>query len=507
MKALAAVKNKALLRNLGYVNGKFIGAASGEVFSVTDPASGADIMQVPRMEANDAAHAIDASKKAFGQWKSSTGSERSKFMERMMHIMRRNADDLALIICAEAGKPFNEAKGEVMYALNFYEFYCEEAKRITGEILPAKGSSHRLFAMREAVGPTALITPWNFPSAMITRKVGPALAAGCSVVIKPAEQTPLSALALCAIAHEAGLPPGVLNCLTVAREDVESVGLELCHSSSIKKVSFTGSTAVGKWLMRESASTVKKVSMELGGNAPFLVFDDADLDVALKSLIAAKFRNAGQACIASNRVLVQAGVYEKFSAMIAAAAHSIPCDGDPAAHTAEKNPYGTIGPLIDHKAVEKVTRQVEDCVSKGAVAVVGGKAHETLNAAGGNFFMPTVLTGVTREMLPYHEETFGPVVPLIKFSTESEAVAMANDTPFGLAAYACTSDISRMFRLADNLESGMVGINEGGISAAGMGIPFGGFKESGVGREGGTYGLDEYLETKYVCIGGIQNNM
>jgi succinate-semialdehyde dehydrogenase/glutarate-semialdehyde dehydrogenase len=382
-----------------------------------------------------------------------------------------------------------------MYANSFYELYAEEAKRISGETISPPLSNRRMMTIKQPVGVAALITPWNFPAAMITRKLGPALAAGCTAVIKPSENTPLTALAMMAIAKEAGVPAGVVNCVTVGREEVKDVGETLCHSSDVRKVSFTGSTAVGKWLYRESASTMKRLSMELGGNAPFIVFDDADLDLAVKCLISAKFRNTGQVCVSSNRIFVQEGVYEAFSSKLVDKVRNIKVGSG----LESKN---SAGPLINVAGMDKCDRHVQDCLSKGAAVATGGKKINELNANGASFFEPTVLTGVTSEMAPYTEETFGPIASLFSFKTEDEVIAAANDTPYGLAGYCCTSSMSRTFRMAEALEVGMVGVNEGAMGSE-M-VPFGGVKESGIGREGGHYGLEEFQETKYICIGGIE---
>jgi succinate-semialdehyde dehydrogenase/glutarate-semialdehyde dehydrogenase len=382
-----------------------------------------------------------------------------------------------------------------MYANSFYELYAEEAKRISGETISPPLSNRRMMTIKQPVGVAALITPWNFPAAMITRKLGPALAAGCTAVIKPSENTPLTALAMMAIAKEAGVPAGVVNCVTVGREEVKDVGETLCHSSDVRKVSFTGSTAVGKWLYRESASTMKRLSMELGGNAPFIVFDDADLDLAVKCLISAKFRNTGQVCVSSNRIFVQEGVYEAFSSKLVDKVRNIKVGSG----LESKN---SAGPLINVAGMDKCDRHVQDCLSKGAAVATGGKKINELNANGASFFEPTVLTGVTSEMAPYTEETFGPIASLFSFKTEDEVIAAANDTPYGLAGYCCTSSMSRTFRMAEALEVGMVGVNEGAMGSE-M-VPFGGVKESGIGREGGHYGLEDFQETKYICIGGIE---
>ncbi|CAE7426936.1 gabD [Symbiodinium microadriaticum] len=404
--------------------------------------------------------------------------------------MHSNIDDLARIITLECGKPLPEARGEVMYAAGFLEWYAEEAKRMYGDIIPAPVAGPRKYlTTRQAVGPAALITPWNFPSAMITRKIAPAFAAGCTVTIKPAEETPLSALALCVLAQEAGVPDGVMNVVTVTREDVVAVGTQFCHSDYYRKISFTGSTNVGKWLLRESAMSMKRVCLENGGNAPFIIFDDADLDVALRALMAAKFRNAGQACIAANRIYVQDGVYDKFADMLTSKVSTLVCGDGLSAGV-------TMGPLINEAGVTKVDRQVQDCLAKGAILRCGGSAHTELNAQGGTFYLPTVLTEVTADMQPFLEETFGPVAPLCRFSTEEDVIHQANATRSGLAGYACTSSLSRAWRVAEELEFGLVGINEGAISSEVA--PFGGMKDSGLGREGGHQGLEAYLETKYI---------
>lgn len=493
-KSFEKLKHTSLIQSQGFINGQFTAgsASANDQFMVTNPSNGDVLARLPRMKAVDVVTAAEAANSAWADWKLTTANERSKLLMKMSELMQRHRDDLALILTLEAGKPLAEAKGELQYAISFLDFYAEECKRVHGEILQSPSRSRRIMTLRQPVGPAALITPWNFPSAMITRKLGPALAAGCTVVIKPPNETPLSALAICAIAVEAGIPPGVINCLTVDRTDVEDVGRALCHSSLIRKVSFTGSTNVGKWLMREAASTVKKVSLELGGNAPFIVFDDCDLDMALSALMSSKFRNAGQACIASNRVLVQEGIYDRFAEMVTAATQKLKIgDG--------LRPESTVGPLINAQGLSKVSNQVKDCVEKGAKVLTGGKEVHELNANGGFFYEPTVLVNVTKEMLPYTQETFGPVVPLMRFKTEDEAIALANDTPFGLSAYFCTNDLSRAWYIAEALEVGIVGINEGAVSLAST--PFGGWKESGLGREGGHWGIDEYLEDKYVCMG------
>lgn len=486
------IQAKHLFRTTGYINGKFItNNDKYKSFDVKNPANGNVIASCPRMNAKDVEHASEVAMKSWLEFKKTTVYERSKMLSNMGNLMDKYSNDLAHILSLEAGKPFAEAKGEIAYAKSFYDYYSEECKRISGEISESPIKGKKLLTIKQPVGPCALITPWNFPSAMITRKVGPAIAAGCTVVIKPSEETPLSALALCAIAEEAGVPAGVINCLTVGREEVVEVGTALCHSPLLRKLSFTGSTNVGKWLMRESSYNVKRLSLELGGNAPFIVFDDANLEVAVAALMASKFRNAGQTCISSNRILVQKGVYEKFSKMLAEKVASLKCGNG-----LEKGV--TMGPLINEQGLNKVTKHVNDSIAKGAKALVGGKPHAALNSKGGSFFEPTVLINVNSNMMPFSEETFGPVAPLMMFETDEEAIELANKTEFGLAGYACTSSLSRAWKVAEGIEFGLVGINEGAISMPSM--PFGGMKESGLGREGGKYGLDEYLEVKYICM-------
>lgn len=491
---LLSEDGKKLWQTTSFINGKFT-PATEKTFDVMNPASGEVLAQCSRHGSVQTKEAINAANEAWKSWKKTTVKERSKILMRMFDLVNKYRDDLATIMTLESGKPLAESKGELIYANSFYELYAEEAKRIHGETMSPPLSNRRMMTIKQPVGPAALITPWNFPAAMITRKLGPALAAGCTAVIKPSELTPLTALAFCAIAQEAGVPAGVVNCVTVGRPEVVEVGETLCHSSDIRKLSFTGSTAVGKWLYKECSSTMKKLSMELGGNAPFIVFDDADLDKAVAALLNSKFRNTGQTCISSNRIFVQEGIYDEFARRLTEKVQKIRVGSGLDA----KN---SAGPLIDINGMNKVNRQVEDCVSKGAAVATGGAIMEELNANGASFFQPTVLTGVTPEMAPYTEETFGPLAALFAFKTEEEVIRMANDTPFGLAGYTCTSSMSRMYRVAEALEVGMVGINEGAISSD-M-IPFGGVKESGLGREGGAYGIEEYLETKYICIGGIE---
>lgn len=494
----SVLKYPHLWQSQGFIDGKFTpGRGSMGTFDVCSPATGQRLATLPRMDDTEVDAAVQAANRAWPKWRQTTAKERSKVLQKMHSLMELYRDDLATILTLEAGKPLAEAKGEINYAMSFLEIYAEEAKRVSGQTIQAPVKGRRLVTMKQPVGPCGLITPWNFPSAMITRKLGPALAAGCTVVIKPADLTPLSALALCAIAHEAGVPPGVVNCLSVAPEQVVAVGGAMCHSPLLRKLSFTGSTQVGKWLMRESASTVKRLSLELGGNAPFIVFDDADLDTAVTALVNCKFRNAGQMCISGNRIFVQAGIYDAFAASLIAKVQKMRVGNG-------MDEGVTIGPVINAAGLAKVARHVDDCVSKGAMVRVGGGVNERLNAQGGFFFNPTVLTGVTTAMLPSTDETFGPVAPLFRFTSEEEVIKLANDTPYGLAGYACTRDLGRAWRLAEQLECGLVGINDGAISSAEA--PFGGMKESGLGREGGSWGIDEYLEVKYVCFGGIGGN-
>lgn len=485
------VKNQHLVNHIGYINGQFTAGTAKGTFSVKNPANGEVLGEVARMGAVDAENASKVAFDSWQSWKETSANERSKFLMRISELMQHYREDLATILTLEAGKPIAEARGELQYAISFIDYYAEECKRVTGEVLQSPARHRRLINIKQPIGPAALITPWNFPSAMITRKLAPALGAGCTAVIKPSEDTPYSALAICAIVQEAGLPPGVVNCVTVGREEVQDVGRALCHSKHLRKVSFTGSTNVGKWLMREAASTVKKVSLELGGNAPFIVFDDADLDLALQALMAAKFRNAGQACIASNRILVHAGIYDKFAQMVTDAVKKLNVGDGFADNT-------NIGPLINAQGLKKVAAQVDDCVARGATVLTGGSYVHELNEKGGLFYQPTVLSGLTKEMLPYSYETFGPVLPLMKFHTVDEAIALANDTEFGLAAYFCTSDLGRAWYVAEALEVGIVGVNDGAVSLAST--PFGGWKESGLGREGGHQGIAEYLEEKYISM-------
>jgi succinate-semialdehyde dehydrogenase/glutarate-semialdehyde dehydrogenase len=476
-----------LFRQACYIDGAWVTAKSGATVSVDNPATGEIVGTVPKMGTAETREAIEAADRAFLVWRRKTGKERAAVLRAWFDLMLANTDDLARLMTIEQGKPLAESKGEVAYAAAFLEWFGEEAKRIYGDTVPGHQADKRIVVLKQPIGVAALITPWNFPLAMITRKAGPAIAAGCTVVLKPASQTPFSALALAELAERAGIPKGVFNVVTGSAAEI---GAEMTTNPIVKKVSFTGSTEIGKLLMKQAAGTVKKLSLELGGNAPFLVFDDADLDAAVEGAMASKYRNTGQTCVCVNRIYVQDSVYDAFAGKLAAAVGKLnPADGLEAG--------ATQGPLIDDKAVVKVEEHIDDALKKGARVVVGGHRH----AKGGRFFEPTVLADVTPSMLISREETFGPVAPLFRFKTEEEALALANDTEFGLAAYFYGRDIARVWRVAEGLESGMVGINTGLISTEVA--PFGGVKESGLGREGSRYGIDEYLEIKYLCIGGI----
>ncbi len=474
-----------LLKTQAYIDGAWVGAPT---MPVTDKATGEVIAHVPALGAAETSHAIAAAHAAFKPWSKLLAKERSQVLRRWYNLIIEHVDELALLLTMEQGKPLAEAKGEIIYGANFVELFTEEGKRIYGETIPSHKLDARIIVMKQPVGVVAAITPWNFPSAMITRKVSPAIAAGCTVVLKPAEDTPLSALALAELAERAGIPKGVLNIVTAA--DPAPVGAEMTSNPLVRMVTFTGSTEVGKLLMREAAATVKRVSMELGGNAPFIVFDDADLDRAVAGAVASKFRNAGQTCVCANRILVQAGVYDAFAEKLTAAVKELKLG-----HGTDKGV--TMGPLINTQAIEKVEAHVAEAVKAGAKIVVGGKR----SSRGGTFYDPTILTGVTPKMRVAHEETFGPVAPLIKFSSEEEVVSIANDTPFGLAAYFFTRDYARCWRVSEALEYGIVGVNEGVTSTEIA--PFGGFKESGIGREGSHHGIEEFVEVKYTLMGGL----
>ena len=476
-----------LFRQRAYVDGAWLNAASGATINVDNPATGEIIGTVPKLGAAETRQAIEAADRALPAWRKKTAKERAAALRKWFELMMQNQEDLARLMTIEQGKPLTESRGEVAYAAAFLEWFGEEAKRVYGDTIPGHQPDKRIVAIKQPIGVVAAITPWNFPLAMITRKAGPAIASGCTVVLKPASQTPFSALALAELAERAGIPKGVFNVVTGSASEI---GGEMTSNPIVRKLSFTGSTEVGKLLMRQCAETVKKVSLELGGNAPFIVFDDADLDAAVEGAMASKYRNTGQTCVCVNRLYVQDSVYDAFAAKLTEAVKKLnPASG--------LEPGATQGPLIDDKAVVKVEEHITDALSKGARVVVGGHRHKL----GGRFFEPTVLADVTQSMMVAREETFGPVAPLFRFKTEDEAIAMANDTEFGLAAYFYGRDIGRVWRVAEALESGMVGVNTGLISTEVA--PFGGVKESGLGREGSKYGIEEYLEIKYLCLGGI----
>ncbi|MCB0520109.1 MAG: NAD-dependent succinate-semialdehyde dehydrogenase [Lewinellaceae bacterium] len=485
------LKNKSLLQNKTYLDGKWVAANDGKTFPVTNPYDGSHICDVPDMGAAETKAAIEAAAKAFPAWRDKTAAERANILKKWYALQMENLDDLAVLLTTEQGKPLAEAKGEIRYGASFVEWFAEEARRVYGDVIPGHGKGLRIMAIRQPIGVAAAITPWNFPNAMMTRKVAPALAAGCTVVIKPAEDTPLSALALAVLAEQAGFPPGVLNIVTTSQP--AAVGNELTDNPLVRKLSFTGSTEIGKLLMKQSAGTVKKLSLELGGNAPFIVFDDADLDAAVSGAIASKYRNAGQTCVCANRLYAQAGIYEKFTQKLAEAASQLGVGNGMEAGV-------EIGPLINAEAMEKVERLLKDATSKGAKVLTGGKPKAM--AGSGSFYEPTVLTGVLPSMEISSEEIFGPIAPVTKFDTEAEVIQMANDTPFGLASYFYGRDYARIWRVAEALEYGMVGINTGMISTAVA--PFGGIKQSGFGREGSKYGMDDFLVMKYLCWGGVE---
>ena len=484
------LKDMRLLKRKGYIDGKWVDADAGGSFAVTNPATGEKIVEVTDMGAAETRRAIDAAQRALPAWRAKPAKERAAVLRKWYDLILAHADDLALLMTTEQGKPLAEARGEVVYGASFVEWFAEEGRRAYGDVIPTIAPDRRLLAIKQPIGVCAAITPWNFPIAMITRKVAPAFAAGCTVVAKPAEATPLSALALMELAEQAGFPPGVFNVIVGNGDKSPEIGLEMCTNPVVRKVSFTGSTEVGRILLRQCADTVKKLSLELGGNAPFIVFDDADLDAAVEGALASKYRNAGQTCVCANRLYVQDGVYDAFAKKLAARVAQFKVG----AGTEEGV---TIGPLIEPAAIAKVEEHVADALAKGAKLALGGKRH----ARGGLFFEPTILTDVTPQMRVAREETFGPVAPLFRFKTDDEAIAMANDTEFGLAAYFYSRDVGRIFRAAEGIESGMIGVNTGLISTAEA--PFGGVKQSGLGREGSKYGIDEYLEVKYLCLAGL----
>jgi len=482
-----SLQDQDLFRSQAYIDGHWCDADNGATLKVNNPATGEVLGTVPMMGAAETRRAIDAAKKAFAEWSRKTAKERSVLLRRWHDLMLANIDDLGKLMTAEQGKPLTEAKGEVAYAASFIEWFAEEAKRVYGDTIPSPWNDRRLVVVKQPIGVCAAMTPWNFPAAMITRKAGPALASGCTMVAKPASATPYSALALAALAERAGIPVGVFNVLTGGSK---AIGGELTSNPDVRKVTFTGSTEVGRELMKQSADTIKKLSLELGGNAPFIVFDDADLDAAVEGAIISKYRNAGQTCVCANRLYVQAGVYDAFAEKLVAAVKKLKVGNGFESGVLQ-------GPLIDEAAVEKVEEHIEDAVSHGARVLLGGKRH----ALGQTFFEPTVLGDVTPKMKVAREETFGPVAPLFRFETDEQAIEMANDTEFGLASYFYSRDIARIWRAAEGLESGMVGINTGLISNEVA--PFGGVKQSGLGREGSHYGIEEFVEIKYLCFGGL----
>jgi succinate-semialdehyde dehydrogenase/glutarate-semialdehyde dehydrogenase len=482
-----ALKDPSLLRDACFVGGEWVAAEGGGTITVDNPATGAVVGRVPNMGAAETRRAIDLANAALPAWRARTAKERSAILRKWFELMMANQEDLAALMTAEQGKPLAESRGEIAYAASFIEWFAEEGKRVYGDTIPPFSADRRIVVLKQPIGVCAAITPWNFPSAMITRKAGPALAAGCTMVVKPASQTPLSALALAVLAERAGVPKGVFSVVTGS---ASAIGGEMTSNPIVRKVTFTGSTEIGKTLMAQCAATVKRTSMELGGNAPFIVFDDADLDAAVKGAMASKYRNAGQTCVCVNRIFAQDKVYDAFVAKLAEAVRGLKVGdgfGDGVA----------IGPLINMAAVEKVEEHIADATAKGAKVAAGGHRH----ALGRTFFEPTILTDTTPDMLIFREETFGPVAPVFRFTTEDEVIKLANDTEFGLAAYFYGRDIGRVWRVAEALEYGMVGINEGIISTEVA--PFGGVKESGNGREGSKYGIEDYLEIKYLCMGGI----
>nr|WP_217449093.1 NAD-dependent succinate-semialdehyde dehydrogenase [Acinetobacter radioresistens] len=482
---LVQLKNSGLFKQQVFIDGQWLEAEQNKSFAVINPATGETIAHVPSVSEQQVVKAVEAADQALQSWKQTTAKERSILLKKWYQLMIEHQEDLAIILSTEQGKPMTESRGEILYGASFIEWFAEEAKRTYGDVIPHDKQGRRLLVIRQPVGVVAAITPWNFPNAMITRKVGPALAAGCTVVIKPASETPLSALALVALAEEAGIPKGVINVVTGSAREIGGI---LTQHPLVRKVSFTGSTAIGKLLMQQCSSTMKKISMELGGNAPFIVFEDADLDKAVEGAIASKFRNSGQTCVCTNRILVQNSIYDTFVEKLAAAVAKLKV-------APAFEPGAEQGPLINEKAVEKVQQHIDDATSKGAKVIYGGQRHQL----GQTFFEPTVLTDVTPDMQVAQDETFGPLAPVFRFTEEAEAIRMANDTEFGLASYIYTQNLSRAWRVSEALEYGMVGINEGLISTEVA--PFGGIKESGCGREGSKYGIEDYQELKYLCMG------
>ena len=480
-----SLKDSKLFREQCYIDGAWV--SGSKTVAVHNPANGAVVGSVPDLGTDETKRAIDAAERAWPAWRAKTAKERAAILRKWFDLMMANQEDLAQIMTAEQGKPLTESRGEIAYGASFIEWFAEEGKRAYGDMIPSPWADKRVLVMKQPIGVCAMITPWNFPNAMITRKAGPALAAGCTVVIKPAEQTPLSALAMAELAERAGIPKGVFNVIT---GDAATIGKELCANPKVRKLSFTGSTEVGRILMRQSADTIKKLSLELGGNAPFIVFDDADLDAAVEGALASKYRNAGQTCVCANRIYVQDGVYEAFAAKLTEKVKGFKVG-------AGVEPGVVIGPLIDEQGLKKVESHVADALKKGAKVVLGGQRHDR----GGLFFQPTVIANVTPDMVVSYEETFGPVAPLIRFKTEDEVIKLANNTEFGLAGYFYSRDVGRIFRVAEQMETGIVGANVGIISTEVA--PFGGVKQSGLGREGSKYGIEEYFEVKYVLVGGL----
>jgi len=482
-----SLEDADLMRHRAYIGGRWCDADSGATFEVINPATGETLGTVPNMGAAETRRAIAAAKNAWSTWRRQPAKERSALLRRWNDLIVANVDDLGKLMTAEQGKPLAEAKGEVLYAASFIEWFAEEAKRVYGDTIPSPWNDRRLVVIKEPIGVCAAITPWNFPAAMITRKAGPALASGCTMVAKPAEATPLSALALAVLAERAGIPAGVFNVLT---GEPKEIGGEMTSNPDVRKLTFTGSTEVGRILMKQSADTIKKLSLELGGNAPFVVFDDADLDAAVEGAIASKYRNAGQTCVCANRLIIQSGVYDAFAEKLVAAVKKLKVGNG-------LEPDVDLGPLIDQSALAKVEDHIQDAVSHGARVLLGGKRHPL----GQTFFEPTIVVDVTAKMKVAREETFGPLAPLFRFETDEEAIQLANDTEFGLASYFYSRDIGRIWRAAEGLESGIVGINTGLVSNEVA--PFGGVKQSGIGREGSHYGMDEFVEVKYLCFGGL----
>ncbi|KVU63105.1 NAD-dependent succinate-semialdehyde dehydrogenase [Burkholderia cepacia] len=481
-----------LLRRQNLIGGQWVDAANKARYPISNPATGELIAEVANSAATDACAATDAAAKAFPLWRDRLPRERAEILRRWHALIIKNSEDLATLMSMEQGKPMAESRGEVAYGASYVAWFADEATRVYGDIIPQQQRGKRMSAVKEPIGIVAAITPWNFPLAMIARKIAPALAVGCTVVAKPAEDTPLTALALAALAQEAGVPDGVLNMIVASRDEGIAAVADWLADDRVRKITFTGSTAVGKHLARESAGTLKKLSLELGGNAPFIVFDDADLDAAVTGLMAAKFRNGGQTCVCPNRVYVQANVYDRFADLLSKRVAALKVA--PASDSQSQ-----IGPMINQRAIDKIARHVEDAVAHGATVTVGGRR---LTELGPNYYAPTVLTGANQDMLVSCEETFGPVAPLFKFEDEEDVIRLANDTPFGLAAYFYTQDVRRIDRVSRKLEAGVIGVNEGAVASEAA--PFGGVKESGYGREGSKYGLDDYLSIKYLCQGGLE---